>query len=88
VTMRSIRKVFHRTTALASRLRQLALFMIISKSEVRNSPWSEKNSPGIGPGRPPGPPQTAPAGGKAIAARLAPALSLQANTEVVLSLFK
>src|SRR3954470_13750890 len=35
VTMRSICRVFHSTTALDSRLRQLALFMIISKSEVR-----------------------------------------------------
>src|SRR4051794_37326982 len=44
VTMRSSCTVFHRTTALDSRLRQLALFMIDSYSEVRNSPWLAKNS--------------------------------------------
>jgi hypothetical protein len=37
-TMRSMCMAFHSTTALDSRLGQLALFMIISKSEARNSP--------------------------------------------------
>src|SRR3954462_2365280 len=44
VTMRSMCRVFHSTTAFDSRLRQLALFMIVSKSPVRNSPWLAKNS--------------------------------------------
>ena len=35
--------LFHSTTALESKLRRLAFFMIISKLEVRNSLWSAKN---------------------------------------------